>query len=61
MERKKKKKIKVLKMQLLVEESATVEGVGLESCDIFLVGGACACVLVEGAGSPLSERQCSVQ
>ena len=38
-----------------------MDGVGLVSCDVFLVGGACACVLVNGAGSHLSEGQCSVQ
>ena len=38
-----------------------MDGVGLGSCDVFLVGGACACVLVAGAGSRLSEGQCSVQ
>jgi len=38
-----------------------VDGVGLESCDIFLLGGACACVLVDGAGSHHSEGQCRVQ
>ena len=38
-----------------------MDGVGLVSCDVFLGGGACACVLlVGGAGSPLSEGQCSV-
>ena len=36
-------------------------GVGLVSCDVFLVGGACACILVDGAESCLSERQYSVQ
>ena len=42
-------------------ESAPTDGVGLVSCDVFLVGGACACVLlVDGAGSRLSEGQCSV-
>ena len=38
-----------------------MDGVGLESCDVFLAGGACACVLVDGVGSPLSEGQCGVQ
>ena len=38
-----------------------MDGVGLVSCDVFLVEGACACVLVDGAGSHLSEGQCSVQ
>jgi len=38
-----------------------MDGVGLVSCDVFLVGGVCACVLVDGAGSRLSEGQCSVQ
>ena len=37
-----------------------MDRVGLVSCDVFLVGGACACVLVDLAGSPLSEGQCSV-
>ena len=37
-----------------------MDGVGLVPCDVFLVGGACACVLVDGAGSRLSEGQCSV-
>ena len=32
-----------------------MDGVGLVSCDVFLVGGACAYVLVDGAGSYLSE------
>ena len=31
------------------------------SSDGFLAGGTYACVLVGGAGSHLSERQCSVQ
>lgn len=30
-----------------------MDRVGLEPCDIFLFGGACACVLVDGAGSRL--------
>ena len=38
-----------------------MDGVGLVSCDVFLVGGASACVLGDGAGSRLSEGQCSVQ
>ena len=38
-----------------------MDGVGLESCDVFLVGETCACVLVDGAGYPLSEGQFSVQ
>ena len=38
-----------------------MDGVGLGSCDVFLVGGACAYVLVDAAGSHLSEGQCSVQ
>ena len=42
-------------------ESAPLDGFGLVSHDVFLVGGACACVLVDGAGSSLSEEQCSVQ
>ena len=42
-------------------ESTPVKGVALVSYDVFLVGGARACVLVDGAGSPLSEGQCSVQ
>ena len=46
---------------LLVVESAPVDGVGLMSYDIFLVGGACAFVLVDGAGSCLSQGQCRVQ
>ena len=38
-----------------------MDGVGLVSCDVFLVGGACACVfLVDGAGPRLSEGQCNV-
>ena len=41
--------------------SASTDEVGLVSCDVFLVWGACACVLVDGAGSCLSEGQCSVQ
>ena len=35
--------------------------VGPVPCKGFLVGGTCACVLVDGAGSLLSEGQCSVQ
>ena len=35
----------------MVVDSAPVDGVGLESCDVFLVGETCACVLVDGAGS----------
>jgi len=31
----------------LIVESALVDGVGLVSCDVFLVGGACACKLME--------------
>ena len=42
-------------------ESALVHGIGLVSCDVFLLGGACACVLVAGAGSRLSKGQLSVQ
>jgi len=42
-------------------EAAPVAWVGLVFCYIFLVGGARACVLVDGAGSHLSEGQCSVQ
>ena len=38
-----------------------MDGVGLVSCDVFLVGRACACVLVDEAGAHLSEGQCSVQ
>ena len=38
-----------------------MDGVRLVSCDVFLVGGACAIVTVDGAGSRLSEVQCSVQ
>ena len=38
-----------------------MDGIGLVSCDVCLVDGACACVVVDGAGSPLSEGQCSVQ
>lgn len=38
-----------------------MDGGGLVPYDVLLVGGACACVLVDGARSPLSERQCSVQ
>ena len=30
------------------------------SCDVFLVRGSCACVLVDGVGSPLSGGPCSV-
>ena len=36
-------------------------GAGVVSCDVILVGGACAYVLVDAAGSHLSEGQCSVQ
>ena len=35
----------------MVVDSAPVDGVGLESCDVFLVGETSACVLVDGAGS----------
>ena len=35
--------------------SASTDEVGLVSCDVFLVGEACTCVLVDGAGSYLSE------
>ena len=38
-----------------------VDGVGLVSRDVFLVGVACACILFDGAGFSLSEGQCSVQ
>ena len=56
------KKKKVLKVVLLLGCGVCpVDGVGLVSCDVFLVGGACACVLVDGAGSHLSEGRCSVQ
>ena len=56
------KKKKVLKVVLLLGCGVfPVDGVGLVSCDVFLVGGACACVLVDGAGSHLSEGRCSVQ
>ena len=34
-----------------------MDGVELVSCGGFLVSGACACVLVDGAGSHLSEGQ----
>ena len=62
-QRKQKKKYfkKALQVVLLVVESAPVHGVGLVFCDVFLVGGACACVLVAGAGPRISEGQCSVQ
>ena len=55
------KKQKVLKIIALGVESAPVDGVGLAPYDVFLVEGACACVLVNGARSPLPERQCSLQ
>ena len=38
-----------------------MDGVGLVSCDVFLVGGACTCVLVDEAGPRVSGGQCSVQ
>ena len=38
-----------------------MDGVGLVPCDVCLVDGVCACVLVDGAGSPLSEGQGSAQ
>ena len=38
-----------------------MHGVGLVFWDVFMVGGACACVLVAGAVPHLSEGQCSVQ
>ena len=65
-ERKKEKgkRKKILKgfsrSQFLVVESASVDGIGLVSCDVFLVGRACACVLVDGAESRLSQVQCPV-
>ena len=34
--------------------------VGVESCQGFLVGGTCVCVLANGARSCLSGGQCSV-
>ena len=37
------------------------EWVGLVFCDVLLVGGACSCTLVDGAGYRLSQGQCSVQ
>ena len=43
----------------LVVGSVPVEGVGLVSCDVSLVGGACVCVKVDRAC--LFEVQCSVQ
>ena len=45
----------------MVVESAPVDGAELVSCDVCLVGGVSACVLIDGARSPLSEGQCSVQ
>ena len=56
-----KEKKKVLNVIVLVVESAPMDGVGLVSCDVFLVGRAYVCVLVDGGGSRLSEGQCSVQ
>ena len=38
-----------------------MDGVGLVSCDVFLVGVACVYILFDGAGFSLSEGQCSVQ
>ena len=39
--------------------STPVDGIGLVSCDVFMVRGACACVLVDGARSRLSRAvQC---
>ena len=38
-----------------------MDGAELVSCDVCLVGGVSACVLIDGARSPLSEGQCSVQ
>ena len=40
--------------------SAPVDGVELVPCEVFLVGGAYACVLVDGDGS-VSKGQFSVQ
>ena len=45
----------------LTAGSAPLDGAGLVSREVFLVGGACACVLVHGAGPSLSEEQRSVQ
>ena len=42
-------------------ESAPAGGAGFVACDVILVGGACACVLGDGAGSDLPERQGSAQ
>ena len=39
----------------MVEESTPVKGVALVSYDVFLVGRGCACVLVDRAGTCLSE------
>ena len=33
---------------------------GVRPCEAFLVGRTCACALVDGAGSCLSEGQCYV-
>ena len=56
-----KEKKKVLNVIVLVVESAPMDGVGFVSCDVSLVGGACACVMVDRAGSCLFEGECSVQ
>ena len=45
---------KVLKVVLL-GCGVCPHGTRLVSCDVFLVGGSCACVLIDGAGSHLSE------
>ena len=38
-----------------------MDGMGFVTCDVFLVGRACASALVDRAESHLSEEQCSVQ
>jgi len=38
-----------------------MSGVGSMPCEDFLVEGTCACVLVDGVRSCLSEVQCHIQ
>ena len=39
----------------MVVEFTHLDQAGFVYCDVFLVGGACVCVLVVGAGSHLSD------
>ena len=42
-------------------ESALMDRAGLVFYEVYLVGGACTCVLLDGAEFHPSEWQCSVQ